>query len=252
MERTKVAVLGGGLGAIAAAFYLTDTSEKRARFQVTVFTDEHRLGGKTGSGRNLDHGGRIEEHGLHILLGFYDEMFGLLRAVWADWRPPADGPFQSLDDALEPQRRITFPERVPRRPGWDFWHVDFPHVAGRPGGSAPGTPLDRPAGALDRWAAGRRGLRAARPPARSAGRGAHPAVGARTRRRWTATGGSDGAARSHRGPRLRARRPAAWPGRLRAHRPPGVPRLAEAARGGRRADLVGAGVGVLHARLRVP
>lgn len=139
-----MAVLGGGLGAIAAAFYLTDTPDKRARFRVTVFTDEHRLGGKAGSGRNLAHGGRIEEHGLHILLGFYDELFSLLRATWDAWTPPPDGPFHSLDDALEPQRRITFPERVPRRPGWDLWHVDFPRVPGRPGD--PRTPrvwLDR-------------------------------------------------------------------------------------------------------------
>ena len=128
-----MAVLGGGLGAIAAAFYLTDTPEKRRRFRVTVFTDEHRLGGKAGSGRNLEHGGRIEEHGLHILLGFYDEVFTLLRAAWGAWTPPKHGPFQSLDDALQPIHCITFPERVPRRPGWDRWHVRFPQREGPPG-----------------------------------------------------------------------------------------------------------------------
>jgi len=80
--RTKIAVLGGGAGGIAAAFELTATPELRERFEVTVYQLGWRLGGKGASGRNAAAGNRIEEHGLHIWFGFYDNA-GLLRTITA-------------------------------------------------------------------------------------------------------------------------------------------------------------------------
>ena len=50
MAKTKVAVLGGGLGAMAAAYELTCTAELRERFEVTVYQQGWRLGGKGASG----------------------------------------------------------------------------------------------------------------------------------------------------------------------------------------------------------
>ena len=41
----RVAVLGGGCGAMTAAFYLTSTAELRRRFEVTVYQQGWRLGG---------------------------------------------------------------------------------------------------------------------------------------------------------------------------------------------------------------
>ena len=54
------------------------TSRERA----TVAQVGWRLGGKGASGRNPDRGQRIEEHGLHIWLGFYANAFRLLRACY--------------------------------------------------------------------------------------------------------------------------------------------------------------------------
>ena len=48
----KVAILGGGVGGMTAAFELTATPELRERYDVTVYQLGWRLGGKGASGRN--------------------------------------------------------------------------------------------------------------------------------------------------------------------------------------------------------
>ena len=89
MQR-RVAVLGGGVGALTAAFELTATPELRERFQVTVYQPGWRLGGKGASGRNAERGYRIEEHGLHIWFGFYDNGFDLIQRCYTklNRKPP--------------------------------------------------------------------------------------------------------------------------------------------------------------------
>ena len=88
-KKTKVAILGGGVGAMAAAWELTSTPERRAKYDVTVHQLGWRLGGKGASGRNAAEGQRIEEHGLHIWMGFYENAFRVMRACYEELgRPP--------------------------------------------------------------------------------------------------------------------------------------------------------------------
>ena len=68
----RVAVIGGGCAALTAAFELT-RPQHLGRYQVTVYQMGWRLGGKGASGRNP--AGRIEEHGLHLWMGFYENAF---------------------------------------------------------------------------------------------------------------------------------------------------------------------------------
>ena len=75
--RTRVAILGGGPAALTAAFELTATPELAARHDVTIYQPGWRLGGKCASGRNAEHHERIEEHGLHVWFGCYDNGFSL-------------------------------------------------------------------------------------------------------------------------------------------------------------------------------
>src|SRR5581483_8745209 len=75
----RVAIVGGGCGAMAAAFELT-RPELQGQFAVTVYQVGWRLGGKGASGRGP--GGRIEEHGLHLWMGFYENAFRLLRECY--------------------------------------------------------------------------------------------------------------------------------------------------------------------------
>lgn len=141
MAKTKVAVLGGGLGSMAAAYELTCTEELRERFEVTVYQQGWRLGGKGASGRNAAHGQRIEEHGLHAFLGFYENAFALMRDIYADWarlRPNAR--WTSWRDAFTPQYLVSLQEWVPETEAdpdgagrWATWNIELPKLPGVPG-----------------------------------------------------------------------------------------------------------------------
>src|SRR5687767_3284236 len=95
--RVKVAILGGGMGALAAAWQLVRLDPDR--YDITVYERGWRLGGKGASGRNLEPGKalRIEEHGLHILMGFYDHVFHILKTCYDELGSvPADPPWHDV------------------------------------------------------------------------------------------------------------------------------------------------------------
>src|SRR6188472_2006995 len=70
------------MAGLAAAWALTDPSPDSAVESVTVYQRGWRLGGKGASSRGRH--GRIEEHGLHVWLGYYANAFGLLREVYEE------------------------------------------------------------------------------------------------------------------------------------------------------------------------
>lgn len=97
--RRRVVVLGGGMGALSAAHSLTATPALRARHDVTVYAPGFRLGGQAASGRGVHQ--RIEEHGLHLLPGFYENLFAMMRQVYAE-RGGQGTRGRSFDDAVLP------------------------------------------------------------------------------------------------------------------------------------------------------
>ncbi len=108
MPREKIAILGGGVGSLITAWELTSTPELRAKYEVTLYQMGWRLGGKGATGRNLDpaKGLRIEEHGLHVWLGFYDNAFQVIQDVFAEVKASGlapGSPFQAWSDAFKPQ-----------------------------------------------------------------------------------------------------------------------------------------------------
>src|SRR6185436_20050422 len=60
----RIAIVGGGMAGLTAAYELYRTSELRARHAVTLYQSGVRLGGKLASGRNQEQDLRNEEHGL--------------------------------------------------------------------------------------------------------------------------------------------------------------------------------------------
>ena len=82
MTPPRVAILGGGMAGLATAWELSRGDWRKDFSSITVYQRGWRLGGKGASSRG-EHG-RIEEHGLHVLLGYYDATFepcgGLRRA----------------------------------------------------------------------------------------------------------------------------------------------------------------------------
>ena len=83
----RVAVVGGGCAAMAAAFELS-RPEHDGRFEISVYQMGWRLGGKGASGRGRHD--RIEEHGLHLWMGFYENAFRLMRECYAELGRDAD------------------------------------------------------------------------------------------------------------------------------------------------------------------
>jgi uncharacterized protein with NAD-binding domain and iron-sulfur cluster len=135
----KIAVLGGGAGSLAAAFYLSARPGWRERYEITVYQQGWRLGGKGASGRNALLGQRIEEHGLHIWFGFYANAFALIRAVYEELGRPPGAPLAAWDQAFRPHDYVALAEQVGA--GWRPWNLVLPRRPGEPGtGSDPVAP----------------------------------------------------------------------------------------------------------------
>jgi uncharacterized protein with NAD-binding domain and iron-sulfur cluster len=127
---TRVAIIGGGCAAIAAAFELT-RPEHHNRYHVTVYQLGWRLGGKGASGRGV--GDRIEEHGLHLWMGWYENAFRLMRECYAELnRDPRACPIADWRDAFAPVDLIGIPEQSAAGE-WLLWKATLPSTAGLPG-----------------------------------------------------------------------------------------------------------------------
>lgn len=126
----RVAIVGGGCAAMACAFELT-RPEHQGAYQVTVYQMGWRLGGKGASGRGPR--GRIEEHGLHLWMGFYENAFRLMRETYAELdRQPGSCPIATWEDAFKPAPAVSVAERVGE--DWVPWIAHFPASPGLPGG----------------------------------------------------------------------------------------------------------------------
>jgi uncharacterized protein with NAD-binding domain and iron-sulfur cluster len=121
----RVAIVGGGCAAMAAAFELT-RPEQRGRFAVTVYQQGWRLGGKGASGRGV--AGRIEEHGLHLWMGWYENAFRLMRECYTE----LTGDPQSWRSAFEPAPLVAVTDRTADG-RWIPWSRAFPPAEGLPG-----------------------------------------------------------------------------------------------------------------------
>lgn len=130
----KVAILGGGCGAMTAAFELT-APDLRDRFDVTVYQMGWRLGGKGASGRSRrgDFGQRIEEHGLHIWAGFYDNAFEVMKACYDELKRGPEVPIRSMHDAFSPQDLVTLMQKKEGdKDDWTPHYLKFPERPGDP------------------------------------------------------------------------------------------------------------------------
>lgn len=133
VKREKIAILGGGVSAMTSAFYLTSKPGWQDKYDITVYQQGWRIGGKGASGRNQKLGNRIEEHGLHIFFGFYENAFKTMRAAYGELNPTPDCPFQTWEDAFKRHSFIVQQEKVGDE--WLHWPYDFPSDNQTPGHS---------------------------------------------------------------------------------------------------------------------
>jgi uncharacterized protein with NAD-binding domain and iron-sulfur cluster len=135
VTRPRVVILGGGMAGLATAWELSRGDWKNDFSSITVYQRGWRLGGKGASSRG-EHG-RIEEHGLHVLLGYYDATFQLLREVYDEVdrsTTDPDCPIRSWRDAFEPAPDVGLAEQ--RDGTWSHFVTRFStndRVPGQPG-----------------------------------------------------------------------------------------------------------------------
>lgn len=131
--KQRIAVLGGGMASLVSVFELTSLPGWRDRYEITVYQEGWRLGGKGASGRNPDEHERIEEHGLHILFGFYDNAFRVMRACYRELGRHPDAPLSTVEKAFHPGDLIVMYEQHPVTGEWLPWPLDVPRNDKIPG-----------------------------------------------------------------------------------------------------------------------
>jgi len=127
------------MGSLSALEAITSQPNWSDRFDITVLQQGWRLGGKCASGRNPDHRQRNEEHGLHVLGGFYHNTFMMLRRCYEEWqqRSPQAIPF---DRAFEKKSTFFLSQKM----SGQWRHVEIPLENGKVPGVDPRalTPLE--------------------------------------------------------------------------------------------------------------
>ena len=131
MKKTKIAVIGGGLGAMSAIYHIMQLPQATERYDITLYQTGWRLGGKGGSGVNTKRGYRIEEHGIHFWFGFYENGFRMMREAYQALDRPPGAPLATFDDAFKAQATMDFMQLIDHT--WTDWQIAFPKLPGQVG-----------------------------------------------------------------------------------------------------------------------
>ena len=127
LTKRRVIVLGGGIGSLSAAFYLTEQPGWADRYDITFYQQGWRLGGKCASGHDMrpGYGHRIYEHGLHIFGGFYYQAFDLLERAYRVLERPDGHPNQTVWDAFSGEDSVALQDPSdPQNPNL-VWYLNF-------------------------------------------------------------------------------------------------------------------------------
>ncbi|MBI5104642.1 MAG: FAD-dependent oxidoreductase [Solirubrobacterales bacterium] len=119
------------MAGLSAAWALSGEHE-RGELDVCVYEAAPHPGGKGASTRGVH--GRIEEHGLHVWLGYYDNAFRLMRDVYEELDRAATDPgcpIQGWRDAFAPADLVGVEDR--RDGTWSHWVAAFARNDGEPG-----------------------------------------------------------------------------------------------------------------------
>ncbi len=138
--KKKIVVLGGGLSGLSAAHELTNYEGWDDLYDVTLYQFGWQLGGKCKTGRGKME--RIEEHGIHIFLGFYNNAMRMIRESYAEWEKfrniKDNTPFLTWESLFHKQSSIMLPFFSSKQNKWENFTLIFPENNEIPGiGGAP-------------------------------------------------------------------------------------------------------------------
>lgn len=131
----RLIILGGGIAGLTAAFYASEPGHEQVfPGGIHVYEMTARLGGKGASVRNTtsDVVNRIEEHGLHVWFGFYDNAFALLKLChdYLEGQAKSNSyhrhasSLRGVEDGFRPCSRVAVVDYDGS--SWQPWVADFP------------------------------------------------------------------------------------------------------------------------------
>lgn len=130
-DRQRIAVLGGGIGSLAAVYGLTHEPDWQKRYDITVYQLGWRLGGKGATGRDPALAQRVQEHGIHVWFGFYENAFAMARRIYEELGRPREAPLSSWRDAFVPHEFFAMEQEF--RGEHHSWSVRVPTNDSLPG-----------------------------------------------------------------------------------------------------------------------
>lgn len=131
MSKQRIVVIGGGPAGLAAVHGLTSAPDWRERFEITVYSQGWRLGGKCATGRDPARGFRVQEHGLHLWFGFYENCFRVIREVFDELDRPPSCPIRTWDEALVGNDLFVMAQH--HNGAWHNWNLVCPENSSTPG-----------------------------------------------------------------------------------------------------------------------
>lgn len=131
-DKRKIAVLGGGMGAMTAVLEIISSPNWADKYDITVYQMGWRLGGKGASGRDMANHNRIYEHGLHVWGGFYDNAFRVIQQAYKMLNRPAGSPIATWEEAFTGQEYF-FLQEVNKDGTWTPWTFHLPKRNSEPG-----------------------------------------------------------------------------------------------------------------------
>ena len=120
------------MSGLAAAWRLSEPGWRDRFESITVYQRGSRLGGKAASSRGDN--GRIEEHGLHVWLGSYENAFALLRECYGELdraTTDPDAPIRDWYEALVPSENLGLADQWGS--DWLVWPGRVSRTEGLPG-----------------------------------------------------------------------------------------------------------------------
>ena len=134
-EKTRIAVLGGGFGSLSAVFALTSEPGWEERYQITVYQEGWRLGGKAASGRDVAEQSRSASRGSHVWFGFYENALGMMRRIYQELGRAPGTPMATFREAFAAGSALHLASEIEGRA--PVWPLALPENGEVPGEGGP-------------------------------------------------------------------------------------------------------------------
>ncbi len=137
-NKKKIAILGSGMSALASVYELTSYENWQDHYDVTIYQMGWRLGGKTATGRGPNE--RIQEHGIHIAQGWYENAFRLIQDSYKECEKHnlmPNSPFKSWEDGFDREDTTLLTHFDPNTNQWIKKNIIFPSNDYIPGQGGP-------------------------------------------------------------------------------------------------------------------